>query len=399
MNTIDPVRRKLLRLAAYGGGLAAASPFLAACADCPGDQATNDSETAFGSSGPLLEPDANGLRLPRGFRSRIVARSGEIAGNGNHPWHPAPDGGACFTHPEGGWVYVSNSEISNGGGGVSALRFGSSGEILGAYPILGGSNRNCAGGPTPWGTWLSCEEVPDGRVWECDPLGQEAATVHPALGIFEHEAAAVDPDTLQIYLTEDQHDGLFYRFTPATSSNGRPDLSNGTLEAAEIVGNGATGDVRWHVINDPQATMTPTRRQASKATPFARGEGAWYHDGKVFFCTTGDDRVYAYNIADERMELIYDVQCHGDRLLTGNDNITVAADGTLLIAEDGGNMQIVTIAPNGELAPLVMVEGHVQSEITGPAFSPDGKRLYFSSQRGSLGRNEDGVTYEILLPA
>lgn len=397
MDDIDHKRRLLLKLAAYGGSALAAGPILSACARCPGDQAKNDSDSAFGGSGPLVGPDENGLLLPEGFTSRIVARSGEIVGSSGFNWHAAPDGGACFASADGGWVYVSNCELDSGRGGASAIRFAAGGEIIDAYPILAGTHRNCAGGLTPWGTWFSCEEIPTGRVWECDPFGEDQAVVHPALGVFMHEAAVVDPETLQVYLTEDRHDGLFYRFTPASTANGRPDLSNGVLEAAEIIGDGAEGDVAWHVVDDPLATMMETRHQPKGATPFARGEGAWYHDGRVFLCTTGDDRVYAYDVQQSRMELIYDAQCHPDRPLSGNDNITVASDGTLLVAEDGGSMQVVTIAPDGELAPLVQVVGHPQSEITGPAFSPDGSRLYFSSQRGRSGRSADGVTYEIML--
>lgn len=134
-------------------------------------------------------------------------------------------------------------------------------------------------------------------------------------------------------------------------------------------------------------------------TPFAGGEGAWFADGTVFFTTKIDNHVRAYDPAAERMEVVYD----GSGLLTGVDNITVeSGSGDLYVAEDGGDMQIVVIADDGTLSPVVQVVGEplpaeaVPSEVTGPVFSPDGTRLYFSSQRG--GDPQTGITYEVSGP-
>ena len=344
----------------------------------------------------LLPPDANGVRLPRGFSSRIVARSGQRLFG--YKWHAAPDGGATFAVKEdGGWIYVSNCELKNMEGGVGALRFNRHGEIINAYSILQNTTRNCAGGHTPWQTWLSCEEFDKGRVWECDPYGDLIAHVRPALGSFKHEAVAVDLQKNQLYLTEDEPDGRLYRYTANTfNSAGYPDLDDGYLEVAEIT-DGRIGKVRWHSLPDPHATSTPTRYQVKHSTPFDGGEGIWYHDGIVYFTTKGDNRIWSYDTRNMQLNIVYNAAFYLFPVLTGVDNITANAAGELLVAEDEGNMQIVVVNRD-EILPLLQVVNQDRSEITGPAFSPDGSRLYFSSQRGASGKHEDGITFEISGP-
>lgn len=355
--------------------------------------------------GPLLEPDLNNIRLPSGFSSRVVASSGSrvntISGRSDYRWHGAPDGGATFSAPDGGWVYVSNSErLSFLGGGVGAIRFDTAGNIVNAYRILGGSSINCAGGPTPWGTWLSCEETPRGRVFECDPFGREEARYYNSMGRFAHEAAAVDPVFGMIYLTEDDDNGRFYRLALNNFVRGqRPDLDDGVLEVAEV--DSATNQVRWACIPDPGPSwlQRPTRRQVRSSTRFDGGEGCWYADGKVYFTTKGDNKVWRLDTQEQTLTTIYDASTSSNPILTGVDNVTVTPGGQVLVAEDGGDMQLVVIDSNGALAPLLQVVGQDGSEITGPAFSPDGTRLYFSSQRGSeSGGRGSGVTYEISGP-
>jgi uncharacterized protein len=346
--------------------------------------------------GPLRAPDANGLSLPAGFSSRVVARTGQLVVPGSsYLWHPAPDGGATFATLDGGYVYVSNCEASVGGG-AGAIRFDAAGQIVDAYPILQNTSRNCAGGPTPWGTWLSCEEIDHGRVWECDPLGVQTAVPRPALGQFRHEAAAVDPGRMQIYLTEDEPTGRFYRFTPATfDSSGRPHLHKGRLEVAWIE-KGPEGRVEWLAVDDPSGALLQTRLQVEASTPFSGAEGIWHHDGVLYFATKGDSRVWAYDLDTQLLTLIYDLLTTDRPILSGVDNVTVSPAGDVLVAEDtGGDMQIVGLAPDGTPVPLLQLVGHDGSEITGPAFDPSGTRLYFSSQRGSDFLNESGVTFEV----
>nr|WP_205615949.1 alkaline phosphatase PhoX [Streptomyces harenosi] len=346
-----------------------------------------------GPYGPLGAPDANGIRLPSGFTSRVVARSRQTVPGTSYTWHDAPDGGACYADGTG-WIYVSNSEI-NPGGGAGAVRFSSTGAITGAYRILSGTRTNCAGGKTPWNTWLSCEEVDRGYVYETDPWGAKAAVRRDAMGRFKHEAAAADPVRKVVYLTEDVTDGCFYRFRPTTWG----DLSSGTLEVL-VAGSGATsGPVTWARVPDPSGA-TATRNQVSGAKRFNGGEGCYYANDTCWFTTKGDNRVWQYNAAAQTIELAYDDSLvpSGAAPLTGVDNVTGAASGDLFVAEDGGNMEICVITPDDVVAPFLRIDGQSGSEITGPAFSPDGTRLYFSSQRGTTGSSSGGITYEVKGP-
>jgi secreted PhoX family phosphatase len=385
---VDFQRRKLLRYGCIGLASLMAHHLLTV--------STSKAATSnLASIGPLQAPDQNGVRLPKGYSSRIVAYSGQNLFG--YRWHAAPDGGNTFATDEGGWIYVSNSEMKNSAGGAGALHFDQNGKLINAYPILKNTHFNCAGGATPWQTWLSCEEVEHGLVWECDPYGKKPAQVRKALGRFKHEAVAVDTRNKQLYLTEDEPDGCLYRYTShSLNAAGYPDLEDGFLEVAEILGD-RQKTVRWHRLPDPEAIKIATRKQIKQCSRFNGGEGIWYHHGMVYFTTKGDNRVWAYDTHTHHLDIIYDAARYASPALSGVDNIITNAAGELLVAEDGGNMQIVVLSDK-IIKPLLQLVGHDHSEITGPAFSPDGSRLYFSSQRGKTGRNENGVTFEITAP-
>src|SRR5690606_22117551 len=370
---------------------------LALAEQSPGERISNIPNLAGSLERVRVENDSQTeMLIPRGFRVRQVARTGRTASpNSDYRWHAEPDGGACFAAPDGGWIYVSNSEVGKEGGGVGALRFDASGEVVDSYSICSGTSTNCAGGPTPWGSWLTCEETDNGIVYECDPFGERAAEPLPALGTFRHEAAAVDPVHGHIYLTEDKPDGKFYRYVPAGRlADGRPDLHKGRLEVLVAKGRDPLQSraIRWLPLPHAQPfdstrrklMQAPTRHQVAAAEKFNGGEGCWFYKGLVYFTTKGDNRVWAVDTRANTIDLVYDQQSDS-RLQPGMgdvDNLTVSSGGDVIVAEDGPQMRLVVLGADATPFELLVVLGQSKSELCGPAFNPSGDRLYFSSQNG-----------------
>jgi hypothetical protein len=342
--------------------------------------------------GPLREPDALGWMLPAGFRAREIARAGRRVAGTDHEWHVFPDGGATFAFDDGSWAYVSNCEaVAPGAGGASAIRFASDGSVTDAYPVLSGTLKNCGGGPTPWGTWLSCEEHDRGRVHECDPAGVRPARALPALGTFAHEAVAVDGERGHVYLTEDQPDGRLYRYTPDIAT----DLARGgVLEVAKVDGGGR---VAWATVPDPAGAVEPARLQVADSTPFLGGEGIWYRAGHVLFVTKLDQRIWDLDVERQHLRVLHDpLAAAPPAVLDGPDNLMVSSAGDVYVCEDhADDQELVVVAPDGSAAAAALrLTGQRGSELAGAAFDPSGTRLYVSSQRGPGG----GTTYEVVGP-
>lgn len=330
----------------------------------------------------LIGVNADKLKLHPFFTSRIVATTGTAVEGTSYDWHIWPDGGACFELPDGGWSYVSNSELN---GGVGFIRFDADGNITDAGNCLTGTFINCAGGSTPWQTWLSCEEHENGFVWECDPIGAVPGVKRELMGRFPHEAAACDPVGQAIYMTEDRSDGGLYRFIPTTWG----DLSDGVLE---ILTEPTAGTLVWAIVPDPLAATTRCREQVADTKTFQGGEGIDLANGRIVFTTKSDNKVWEYDPVANTLGVIHDPTIHVNSVLSGVDNLEASDDGVIYVAEDGGDMQIVLVRPDGTTFPVLQVEGVENSEICGPAFDPSGTRLYFSSQRNP------GETFEVTGP-
>ncbi len=226
-----------------------------------------------------------------------------------------------------------------------------------------------------------------------------------AMGRFNHEAVAVDPDTGYIYQTEDDGSSCFYRFRPTFRPTQYGDLQNngtGVLEALVIEGmptvNTRTNflqyknqplPVRWVTIDnvDPATNDVniSVRRQGQNkgAAIFSRGEGAWYGNGLIYFtCTNGGNafqgQVFAYNPKNETITLV--VESPSSNILNAPDNICVAPFGDLFLCEDGsGTEYVVGVNKEGELyrfAANALPAPYDGAEVAGACFSPDGRTMF-----------------------
>lgn len=402
--------------------------------------------------GPLI-PDPNKvLDLPEGFTYRTFSRFRDAAPGGlvasNH------DGMCTFPGPGGNLRLVRNHESTTSSvrvpadaaftydapasGGTMTLDVDDDLNLVSQYGSLGGTVRNCAGGRTPWGTWLTCEETElrrgalgrarqpltkdHGWVFEVDPHDVDnnvSPTPLVGMGRYAHEAVAIDPETNVAYLTEDaaRPFGLLYRFTPVDASGGYGSYRHGgVLEAMRVPGvddlsvvhrvGTRFNDVTWVPVADPAAVTVPTRLQFSddQVTRSEKLEGAWYGRGAVYICASfarqengsssqHDGQVWRYEPKTNSLtlELIF----IGSRF-NAPDNITVSSfGGGVVLAEDGndGDQYLGGVARNGRAFPIAR-NALNSAEVAGVTFSDDQRTLFGNIYGGTGG----GLTFAIRGP-
>ena len=382
--------------------------------------------------GPLLR-DSNGLLdLPRGFQYRVISRAGERMAGQSGVVPGTQDGMAAFAAAHNHVRLVNNHEQGDSArypvqaapeftydpgavGGTTTIEVDAANRARSEYVSLAGTVRNCAGGKTPWQTWLSCEETEaraganyqknHGFVFEVDPANPDKNR-YPmpleAMGRFSHESVAIDPETGICYQTEDASgpNGLFFRFTPHNRPGGLHTLRDGgTLEAMRAEGlddlsaatqAGASYAVRWLPVPDPSAATVSVRNQFpdSAVTRSRKLEGMWWGDGGAYFVASyartsdgsaapHDGQVWFYDPGEQTITLKLRMAVTADSDdLDGPDNITVSPYGGVVVAEDGGGTQhLFGITTDNATYPIAR-NRLSDSEMTGVTFSPDGHTLF-----------------------
>lgn len=257
------------------------------------------------------------LRLSNGLSCRRIATSGQPVqyANGSSStqlFHDQPDGAAVFEKDDGNYYYVSNAEIVQLGtcwncGGVGAIEFDPNGNVIGYKRIASNLRKNCGGGPTPWSSWITCEETKDddyvGRVYQVDPTGNRPheLTAVGALGLYESFTYDVSTEVPTFYVTRDASHGVLTRFTPNATGihcyNQVNDydrwctLNNGDVDYLVISGPGDTGTFHW--------TTNETAARINANTYYPNAEGIDAADGKVFFVSKEFKRLVILDLAKQ----------------------------------------------------------------------------------------------------
>ena len=382
--------------------------------------------------GPLQKDPLALLDLPQGFTYRVVSRMGDAMDDGGTVPDLA-DGMGCFARADGKIALVRNHELKIDDEAGANLQAGYDRVLAGnvlpggtttlvldpatlkvehQFRSLAGTIRNCAGGTTPWGSWLSCEEdvtragdkvgQDHGWIFEvpANATGLVAAVPLKAMGRFNHEAAAVDPATGHIYLTEDREDGLLYRFIPKVAGKL---TEGGQLQALALLPSAAADSrnwdsltmqpgswhsVRWIDCEDVESPNDDLRMRGAGlgALPFARGEGIHMGEGELYFCCTAGGaarygQVFRLKLgsAGERLQLFF--ESRGPEEFNFGDNLTVAPNGHLIVCEDQYTDVVDNylrgITRDGTAYPLARLRR--QTELAGACFSPDGKTLFVNA--------------------
>ena len=469
------VRRSFLKTLAAAGGGALLTPSTAGLAACC-DSAARRSRG--GPSGRFIKPygelapssECPEIEIPESFRCVRISSGGVPSSVRDGLTVPnAFDGMAAFPLPNGNVRLIRNHEMvdepdtarpigtpyydAKGSGGTTSLEVRISGgtdgidvELVDEFVSLAGTRVNCAGGPTPWGSWLSCEEITSGRgegfdephgyVFEVPASAEGPVDPVPlkAMGRFIHEAVAIDPDTGIVYETEDtwyvpDREDLpgagFYRFIPAEP--GRL-AAGGRLQMMAVTGMpqyltaqnqtpGTVLPVHWVEIDDPDPATAEEDRlavfkqgMAKGAAAFARLEGAFYGDGGIYVVSTNGGAAWAGQVFHYRPtspdagELTLVFESPSKDVLDSPDNIVISPRGGLVMCEDGSDDQFVRgLDREGRIVDLVRApkvgDAHQPGEFAGSSFSPDGRVLFFN-QQGSrrIGGTTPSATYALWGP-
>lgn len=438
-----PDRRNVLRGAA---ALAALGPLGALSARTAG--AAPVTRLPFGPDyGPLrpTKDQTTGLELislPKGFEYLTYGWTGSLMSDGIRTPR-AHDGMAAFR--DGDLVrIVRNHEVGSGsafaspayhpasGGGTTTLVFDpDAGEFLESYASLAGTRTNCAGGLTPWGTWLSCEETTHvaadgtrhGYVFEVPTHGMADPTPLKAMGRFSHEATCIDPSTGIVYLTEDATPSGLYRYLPKTpgrlADGGELQMLAIGSSTYQTYGDG-TGttyrDLSWVTIDNPDwgpGEQSTVRQGIAKGgAQFRRLEGAWWGNDRAYIVSTSggpasQGQVFEYDPATETMSVL--IASPGASVLNNPDNICVSPRGGIVLCEDGsGSEYMHGLTTSGELFPFaentvviprdgvagstVKAGSYTGSEWCGSTFEPkNGNWLFANAQ-------SPGITFAITGP-
>mmetsp|Transcript_6827 Transcript_6827/g.20310 ORF Transcript_6827/g.20310 Transcript_6827/m.20310 type:complete len:440 (-) Transcript_6827:648-1967(-) len=336
--------------------------------------------------------EATGLRLAVGLSVRIIAKAGEkvtfssqyaVTNESSHAFHGSPDGAAIFnTSDDGGWVYVSNSEMSDNQGGVYALYFDEDGNVYDYQPRLRNTTRNCSGGRTPWNTYVSCEEHSTGLCWQVDPKGAKEPSptklVESDGGNFESVACDNrNPEKPVFFVTEDHRRGAIRRY--------QPNPNHTTVGWNTLHENGGKIDyLQFLENNEFHWTSDIELGRESAFEYYMNVEGIDLKDGLLFFVSKRLMRLFILDLdkgtyTSEQT----DGGLFGDGSFrdTPDQLVRIAGGGSFIfLTEDGGTTPGVYVRETVTGNYLAIFEGldpkYWYDETTGLAFSPDRKRMY-----------------------